>query len=191
MQQNDIIEPSISPWALPIVLVWKKYGSARFCVDYRRLNNITKKNSYLLPRNDDTLDTLSGHQWFSTLDLKSDYWNIEMHSDDRKMTVFTTGRNFSQFKVMSFSLSNAPATFERLMEKVLRGFSCEACLVYLDDIIIVLKNICINKIIFNMFKFASFSRLTIYGTIHRALALIQFKWNHIYLAAYYIYYFLL
>ncbi|GFT92065.1 retrovirus-related Pol polyprotein from transposon 17.6 [Trichonephila clavipes] len=137
MKNNDVIEPSSSPWASPIVLVRKKNGSTRFCVDYRRLNDVTKKDSYPLPRIDDTLDTLAGNTWFSTLDLKSGYWQVELHPDDKEKTAFTTGQGLWQFKVMPFGLCNAPATSECLMETVLRGLSYEACLVYLDDIIIV------------------------------------------------------
>ncbi|GBN12768.1 Retrovirus-related Pol polyprotein from transposon 297, partial [Araneus ventricosus] len=137
MVDNGIIEESSGPWASPIVLVIKKDGSTRFCVDYRKLNEITKKDSYPLPRIDDTLDALNGSQWFTTLDLKSGYWQVEVRPEDREKTAFTTGQGLWQFKVMPFGLCNAPATFERLMETVLRGLSSEACLVYLDDIIIV------------------------------------------------------
>ncbi|GFW60783.1 retrovirus-related Pol polyprotein from transposon 412 [Trichonephila clavipes] len=115
MQENDIIEPSSSPWASQ---------SSWF------------KDSYPLPRIDDTLDTLSGHKWFSTLDLKSGYWQVEIHPEDREKTAFTSGQGLWQFKVMPFGLCNAPATFERLMETVLKGLTFEACLIYLDDVII-------------------------------------------------------
>ncbi|KAG8176259.1 hypothetical protein JTE90_021356 [Oedothorax gibbosus] len=84
MQSNDIIEPSSSPWASPIVLVRKKDGKTRFCVDYRRLNDITKKDSYPLPRIDETLDTLVGNRWFTTLDLKSGYWQVKIHQTTKE-----------------------------------------------------------------------------------------------------------
>ncbi|GBM17772.1 Retrovirus-related Pol polyprotein from transposon 297 [Araneus ventricosus] len=137
MVDNGIIEESSGPWASPFVLVKKKYGSTRFCVDYRKLNKITIKDSYLLPRIDDTLDALNGSQWISTLDFKSGYWQVEIQPEERKKTAITTGQGLWQFKVMAFGLCNAPATFERLMERVLRGLTSEACLVYVDDILII------------------------------------------------------
>ena len=136
MKRDGVIEPSVSPWAAPIVLVRKKDGSTRFCVDYRKLNNVTRKDSYPLPRIDDTLEALSGATWFSSLDLKSGYWQVGVHPEDREKTAFTTGRGLWQFRVMPFGLCNAPATFERLMEKVLAGLPLSVCLVYLDDILV-------------------------------------------------------
>ena len=129
------IEPSDSPCSAPVVLVTKKDGGTRFCVDYRRLNLATVKDAYPLPRIDDTLDMLAGKQWFSTLDLASGYWQVSLSPDARCKTAFATHSGLFQFKVMPFGLYNAPATFEQLMDRALQGLCCSLCLVYLDDII--------------------------------------------------------
>lgn len=136
MEARDIIEPSTSPWASPVVLVRKKDGSTRFCVDYRKLNDLTKKDSYPLPRIDDTIDAVAGAKYFSTLDLQSGYWQVGMEPEDKEKTAFSTCFGHWQFKVLPFGLCNAPATFERLMEKVLKDLSWSTALVYLDDIIV-------------------------------------------------------
>ena len=135
MREQDVIEPSASPWSSPIVLVNKKDGSIRFCVDYRKFN-ITHKDSYPLPRIDDTIEALSGAKFFSTLDLKSGYWQVPLDDSAKEKTAFSTGSGLWQFNVMPFGLCNAPATFERLMEQVLFGLPMSVALVYLDDIIV-------------------------------------------------------
>ena len=136
MLKRGVIEQSSSPWASPIVLVKEKDESTRFCVDYRRLKDVAIKDSYPLPRIDDSLDALAGSEWFSTLDLKSGYWQVEMEEEDKMKTAFTARSGLYQFKVMPFGLANAPATFERLMERVLSGLPPEVCLVYVDDLIV-------------------------------------------------------
>ena len=139
MKQNDVIQPSSSAWASPIVLVKKKDGGVRFCVDFRRVNEVTRKDAYPLPRIDDTLETLSQSQLFSTLDLASGYWQVELAEGSRAKTAFSTTEGFYEFKVMPFGLCNAPATFQRLMDIVLSGLQWSNCLVYLDDIIVMGK----------------------------------------------------
>ena len=140
MENEGIIEPSNSPWTSPVVLVKKKDNTLRFCVDYRLLNDVTKKDSYPLPRIDDTLDNLEGCKLFSTLDLKSGYWQVGLETKAKEKTAFSIGEGLWQFTVMPFGLCNAPATFERLMENVLKGLSWETCMVYLDDIIVLGKS---------------------------------------------------
>ena len=125
MLKRDIIQPSSSPWSSPIVLVRKKDGSLRFCVDYRKVNAVTKKDAYPLPRVDETLDTLSGSQWFSTLDLLSGYWQVEMSPTDREKTAFSTPEGLYEFKVMPFGLCNAPSNFSTINGLCLDGPTLE------------------------------------------------------------------
>jgi hypothetical protein len=123
MKEKGVIEESDGPWSSPVVLARKKNGDLHFCVDYSKLNDVTKEDCFPLPRTDDTLDTLAGAKWLSKLDLK---WQEALHPDDKEKTTFYTGQGLWQFTVMPYWLCNAPATFERLMESVLRGLIYEA-----------------------------------------------------------------
>ena len=131
------IRPSNSPWASAIVLVRKKDGRLRFCIDLRKLNNRTVKDAYSLPRIESILDSLGGAQIFSTLDLKAGYWQVEMAEECKAYTAFTCGPlGFYESDTMPFGATNAPATFQRLMHDCLGELNMNWCIVYLDDIII-------------------------------------------------------
>ena len=137
MLANDICEPLVSPWASNVVLVKKSDGTLRFCVDYRQLNNLTVKDSYPLPRIDTCFDALGGARYFSTLDLRQGYWQVENDSESSDKTTFITRKGSFKFKVLPFGLSNAPAVFQRLLNMVMQDLTWEACLVFLDDIIVI------------------------------------------------------
>ena len=137
MIEVGAIRKSFSPWASAVVLVRKKDGGLRFCIDLRKLNNRTIKDGYSLPRIEDTLDCLHGAVWFSTLDLKSGYWQVELEEEAKPLTAFTMGPlGFWEYESMPFGLTNAPATFQRLIESCLGELHLNWCIIYLDDIIV-------------------------------------------------------
>ena len=140
MQKAGVIQPSSSPWASPVVIVRKKDGTYRFCVDYRALNAVTKADTFPLPRVDDLLDQLGDSRFFSTLDLASGYWQIRVDPGSIEKTAFVTPQGLFEFRVMPFGLTNAPAVFQRLMARVLSGLNPEDgpdfVSVYIDDILV-------------------------------------------------------
>ena len=136
MLSRDVIKPSVSPWASPVVLVPKPDGSSRFCCDFRNLNKITKKDSYPLPLISESLEALGGAKFFSSIDLLSGYWQVQMDPASREKTAFVTHAGLYEFTTMPFGLCNAPGTFQRLMECVLRGLTWQIALIYLDDVLV-------------------------------------------------------
>ena len=135
MEREGIIERSSSEWAFPIVLVKKKDGSLRMCVDYRRLNAITDADAYPMPRVDDMIDALGKAKYITTLDLARGYWQVPVQEESRSRTAFPTPFGLFQFRVMPFGLHGAPATFQRMMDQILIGCIGYAA-AYLDDVII-------------------------------------------------------
>ena len=137
MIEVGAIRKSNSPWASAVVLVRKRDGSLRFCIDLHKLNACTIKDAYSLPRIDETLDCLGGAIIFTSLDLKSGYWQVEMEEELKPLTAFTVGPlGFYECERMPFGLTNAPATFQHLMENCLGELHLNWCIIYLDDIIV-------------------------------------------------------
>lgn len=134
--EAEVIRESSSPYASPIVLVRKKSGSLRLCVDYRQLDNKTRKDAFLLPRIDESLDALTGARWFSTMDLASGYNQVPVTESDRHKTAFCTPFGLFEWNRMPFGLCNAPSTFQRLMQRIFGDQQCQSVLLYLDDIVV-------------------------------------------------------
>ena len=141
MISNKVIQPSVSPWASPVVLVNKKNGKKRFCIDFRKLNLVTTRDVYPIPRIEDCLAALGGNVFFSSFDLLSGFWQIPMHEEDKKKTAFVVEGGLYEFTVMPFGLTNATATFQRYMDMVLASLKWNSLLVFLDDICVFSKSL--------------------------------------------------
>ncbi len=131
-----VVRPSRSPWSSPVVLVSKKDKSVRFCVDYKKLNKLTKIETYPMPRMDETLRAFQGATCFSVMDMQSGYWQVPMDEESIPKTAFITHRGLYEFTVMPFGPTNAPGYFNRMMDEVLGGLKWTSVLVYIDDIIV-------------------------------------------------------
>ena len=137
MLDAGVIRPSNSPWCNAVVLVRKKDGSLRFCIDFRKLNSLTVKDSHPLPRICETLESLTGAAHFSTFNMNSGFWQVPMAEDSKQYTAFTLGSmGLYECESMPFGLCNAPPTFQRLMQNCLGELNLTYCLIYLDDVIV-------------------------------------------------------
>lgn len=133
---KGMVSESHSPWSSPVLMVRKKDGTYRMCIDFRMVNSLTEPDAFPLPRIDDSLDALGGNTFYSSLDLVQGYHQLEMEEDSKPITAFCTRSGLYQWEVLSFGLATAPGCFERLMERVLHGLHWKTLLVYLDDILV-------------------------------------------------------
>jgi hypothetical protein len=136
LERQGIVRKSSSPWSSPVVLVRKKNGRVRVCIDYRRLNAVTKQDAFPLPRTQDCLDAVAGAKFFSTMDLTAGYHQIPVKKKDIPKTAFVTKSGLYEFITMPMGLTSAGSTFQRVMELALMGLQWETCLIYLDDVIV-------------------------------------------------------
>jgi len=141
LQEKGFIRPSKSPYGAPILFVKKKNGELRMCMDYRALNRLTIKNKSQMPRQDELMDRLRGAKWFTKLDLRSGYHQIRIHPKDVEKTAFNTRYGHFEFNVLPFGLTNAPATFQTLMNAVFADFVDVFVIVYLDDVLIFSRSL--------------------------------------------------
>ena len=148
---KGFIRPSVSPWGAPVLFVRKKDGSMRLCIDYRKLNQVTLKNKYPLPRIDDLFDQFRGATAFSKIDLRSRYHQLWIRESDIPKTTFRCRYGLYEFSVMPFGLTNAPAAFMDLMNRVFRRYLDKFVIIFIDDILIYSETSELHRNIYMLF----------------------------------------